>query len=375
MPLQPSRFPTPVLFAAIPIPFAVFLWGQLPGFEPEEALSPGSPPAYGELAPEDNPFEALPLELAREAPMPLPGSASTPEVRPHPYSEEVRASFRIRVRDAVVPYRVLGVTVRPGETVDIELDEIWGEGAAEGFLLRTPDGVETPYSPGRWTWTAPQTPGEAVPLRVESPVDMDAITLNVLILHPFEAVENGELNGFRIGTYRSTPDLPPPPGFVEASPELLDLRVSPGFTLRQYLPRQEGNPRYLVLSEHLTLKMEAILEEVRVEGIEAATLYVMSGFRTPWYNRAIGNTTDHSRHLWGDAADFFIDETGNGWMDDLTGNGEGGEADARLLYRIVERVQDRAEPHVVQGGLSSYRANAVRGPFIHVDTRGARARW
>jgi len=379
MPSHPARRPSPFFLFALPIPLAALVLGPVFGStsDPEPPSDDnGEKMAIPTPAPEaENPFEAFPLELARETPFPLPGAASAPEVRPHPYSEQVRASFRLRVRDAVVPYRILAVTVRPGETLELELDQVWGEGSPEGFLLRTPDGVAPAVTPGRWEWTAPDTPGEAVPLRVESPLDLDAITLNVLILHPFEAVENGELNGFRIGTYRTTPDLPPPPGFVEAAPELLDLRVAPGFTLAQFLPKQEGNPRYLVLSEKLTLKMEAILEEVQVAGIEASTLYVMSGFRTPWYNRAIGNTTDHSRHLWGDAADFFIDETGNGRMDDLTGDGQGGEADARLLFRIVERVQELGEPHVVLGGLSSYRANAVRGPFLHVDTRGAPARW
>jgi hypothetical protein len=324
--------------------------------------------------PPPDPFEDLPLTLVREFPAP-PALSREEALPPSDYSAQVRASFRVRVRDLVIPYRVLAVTARPGETVDISLDG-GNAGALDtgAFQLRTPEGLAAPVAPGRWRWTAPRETG-AVPLRVESLEDGDAIALNVLVIHPFDAVENGSMNGFRIGEYRISRDRTPPPGFIEAHPEVLGLRVAPGFVLRQFLPHQPGNPRYLALSEALLLKLEAVLEEVKASGIEARTLHVMSGFRTPFYNRSIGNTTDASRHLWGDAADIFIDETGNGWMDDITGNGSGGHEDALLLHRIVERVEARGEPHVRPGGLHIYRANAVRGPFLHVDARGVPARW
>ncbi len=328
--------------------------------------------------PSPDPFAFQPLELAREVPAgPLegsPGVALPAELKDRPYTRRVRASFRLKVRDVLIPYRVLGITARPGERIALALDEVWGETEEGAFRLRTPLGVQPSEEPGRWIWEAPSEPGP-VPLRIEAPADGDAITLNVLVLHPMEEARNGSMNGFRIGEYRVSDRSTLPPGFIEASPDVLDLRVAPGFTLRQFLPHQPGDPRYLALSEALLLKLEALLEEVKAEGIEAESLYVMSAFRTPHYNRAIGNTTDASRHLWGDAADVFIDETGDGRMDDLTGDGRGGEADARVLYRLAERVENRGEAHVRPGGLSLYRANTVRGPFIHVDARGTAARW
>ena len=348
---------------------ALFLLGGMTPTASNEA-TPDPPP---------DPFAHLPLELARELPA-LPGAAPAAlEPRPHPYSRRIRASFRIRVnRDVLVPYRVLALVATPGERITIELDRVAGASGADlpvgDFRLRTPDGVVPPSSGGGWVWEAPPEPGP-VPLRVESATNGDAIALNVLVTHPFEDVSAGAMNGFRIGDYRPPNGDDPPGGFIEANDEVLDLLVAPGFRLRQFLPHQPGDPRYLALSEPLVLKLQAVLEEVRVEGIEAETLHVMSAFRTPHYNRAIGNRTEGSRHLWGDAADVFIDETGDGRMDDLTGDGRGGEADARILYRIAERVEARAEPHVYPGGLGFYRANAVRGPFIHIDARGARARW
>ncbi len=325
-------------------------------------------------SPDVDPFERWPLEPAREFPAPPAGARLPSEVDFGPYTRRVRASFRIRVRDVVIPYRVLGVTAMPGERLEISVDEVWGEGSKEEFRLRSPERVEVPEEPGRWSWDAPTEPGP-VPLRVESLRDGDAITLNVFVLHSFEEASHGSMNGFEIGQYRPPEGHRPPNGFVEAAQDVLDLLVAPGFTLRQFLPHQPGDPRYLALSEPLLLKLEAILEEVRASGIEARTLHVMSAFRTPHYNRAIGNTTEGSRHLWGDAADIFIDESGDGWMDDLTGDGRGGEADARLLHRLVEQVEARSESHVRPGGLSLYRANNVRGPFLHVDARGLSARW
>jgi hypothetical protein len=33
------------------------------------------------------------------------------------------------------------------------------------------------------------------------------------------------------------------------------------------------------------------------------------------------------------------------------------------------------QPTLPAGGMSIYRRNPVHGPFVHVDTRGYRARW
>ncbi len=270
----------------------------------------------------------------------------------------------------------MAITTLPGESVELSIELPPVGAGPEEFRLLAEDGVVPEVAPGRWQWRAPLTPG-AAPLRVEALSGSSAIHLNVLILHPFDRIdENGALNGYRIGRYRVGPggDLPPP-GFVEGVPDVLDLRVAPHFTLRQFLCKQPGEPPYLAISEPLVLKLEAILEELAGEGIEAETLEVMSGFRTPAYNRGIGNVTDGSRHLWGDAADIFVDRTGDGWMDDLNGDGEIDLADGDFLYEIAERVDRGGEPHIEPGGLSLYPENALHGPFVHVDARGFRARW
>ncbi len=291
--------------------------------------------------------------------------------------EPQRARFQVQVSDVTVPYRVMAVSVLPGESVQVSV--VSGEEATAslepGWEAVDHRGPVEPTDPGHWTWRAPSEPG-AYPVRVRSQALADSVHLNVLVLHPRTWVQEGYLDDFQIGGYRTGQDGPPPPdGFFEVGPEEEEILASPHFVLGQFLSNQGGSPSYLALSEPLVLKLEAVLEAVNEEGISAPTLHVMSGFRTPAYNRAIGNRTELSRHLWGDAADIFIDTTGDGRMDDLNGDGRVDWRDAELLYRIVESVEEAGEVHIHPGGLAVYRENAVRGPFVHVDARGRPARW
>jgi hypothetical protein len=205
--------------------------------------------------------------------------------------------------------------------------------------------------------------------------------LNAFVMVPATAVSDGVLNGYRIGEYPAKPlrgqsAYLPPRGFVEVTPENLDTPVSPHFTLGQFLCKQESDfPKYLVLAEKLLLKLEIVLETVNEAGHRADTLHVMSGYRTPHYNEAIGNVK-FSRHLWGDAADIFLDASPrDGMMDDLDGDGTTAFSDASVLYRLVDELYGRKGFGAYFGGLGQYRATSSHGPFVHVDTRGYRARW
>ena len=201
--------------------------------------------------------------------------------------------------------------------------------------------------------------------------------MNVFVQVPRSAMDGASLNGYRIGGYRVTATRPHPRGFIEARPEDEDILVSPHFTLGQFLCKQPGSPRYAVLSVPLVVKLEVLLARVVAAGHDVGTLHVMSGYRTPWYNRQIGNTTSLSHHLYGEAADVFVDADGDGQMDDLNGDGVRDVRDARMLARMVEEVEGarRAGLRVLDGGLKAYRRNQVRGPFVHVDVRGRAARW
>jgi hypothetical protein len=115
---------------------------------------------------------------------------------------------------------------------------------------------------------------------------------------------------------------------------------------------------------------------VNARGYQARTLSIMSGYRTPYYNRAIGNRTTYSRHLWGDAADIFIDEEPrDGRMDDLNQDGVIDTHDADVIYQLIENASGPRVQKILMGGLARYRETSSHGPFIHVDARGSYARW
>jgi len=101
----------------------------------------------------------------------------------------------------------------------------------------------------------------------------------------------------------------------------------------------------------------------------------MSGYRTPYYNQLIGNVR-YSRHLWGDAADIFIDEDPrDDTMDDLNGDCKIDYRDAKILFDIAEELFSDPQLSHFQGGLGWYKTSSAHGPFVHVDVRGWRARW
>lgn len=153
------------------------------------------------------------------------------------------------------------------------------------------------------------------------------------------------------------------------------MPVSPHFTLGQFLCKQESQyPKYIVLQESLLILLEALLGAVREAGYPVATFGVISGYRTPYYNKRIGNVAN-SRHVYGDAMDFFVDVDGDGLMDDLNGDGRKNREDIDLLYEIVEAFLRRPENKVLVGGVGRYYQSAHHGGFIHVDSRGYRARW
>jgi hypothetical protein len=86
----------------------------------------------------------------------------------------------------------------------------------------------------------------------------------------------------------------------------------------------------------LTLHM-FVPEAVHRTGIRTDSLAIMSGYRTPWYNRAIGNWPKSSRHVYGGAADIFIDvNPRDGQMDDLNHDGKINKNDADYLYDLLQ---------------------------------------
>lgn len=277
------------------------------------------------------------------------------------------AGFAVRYRNVTSPDRVRALIVRPGETVTVEVQE---RGAESGYVARPTAGRIVPLGTGRWAWTAPPAPG-LYPIQVVAPDGRDSVTLQAFVVVPYDRVQGELLNGYRIGLYPRNP----PAGFVEVTRENEDVLVSPHFRLKQFLCKQPaGSRKYVVLNERLLAALEYVLERVNAAGYRVTTFHVMSGYRTPAYNRAIGNVR-YSQHQWGAAADIFIDENADGRMDDLNRDGRSDIRDAEVLYRLIDAAAARPEARGLIGGLGKYPPTRAHGPFVHIDVRDRKARW
>jgi uncharacterized protein YcbK (DUF882 family) len=190
----------------------------------------------------------------------------------------------------------------------------------------------------------------------------------------------GYLNGYRIGTYparplKNNPIYERPRGFIAVTKDNADTRITPHFKLKQFICKQQSNyPHYVVLNEELLLKLELILERLNKLGFPAETLHVMSGYRTPFYNKSIGNV-EYSLHQWGRAADIFVDDDENGLMDDLSKDGKVDVKDAIVLRDLIQTLFAENKNAHLAGGVGLYSATAAHGPFVHVDARGYSAKW
>jgi uncharacterized protein YcbK (DUF882 family) len=213
---------------------------------------------------------------------------------------------------------------------------------------------------------------------------------NLISLRPRSEKRNGRVGLYYIGNWpgetgrvsapkRAPADrYRPPPGFIEVTQQNADTKVSDHFRLRDFLTHDQASvwPKFLVLEMRNVDKLELVLADLQQHGVNVDGVRVMSGFRTPQYNKGGGNPAGRaglSRHMYGDAADIFIDSNGDGVMDDLNHDGKSTIADARVVSAAVDRVE-AAHPELI-GGAGVYPAESGHGPFIHIDSRGYRARW
>jgi uncharacterized protein YcbK (DUF882 family) len=213
---------------------------------------------------------------------------------------------------------------------------------------------------------------------------------NLITLRPLSDKQNGRVGLYYIGNWpgekgkvntpgKAPPDrYRPPRGFIEVTQQNADTKVSEHFRLRDFLTHDQASvwPKFLVLETRNVDKLELVLADLQAHGHNVSGVRVLSGFRTPQYNKGGGNTGGRaglSRHMYGDAADIFIDSNGDGVMDDLNHNGKHDIGDARVVSEAVDRVE-AAHPELI-GGAGVYPAASGHGPFIHIDTRGYRARW
>lgn len=206
-----------------------------------------------------------------------------------------------------------------------------------------------------------------------------------ITLLPFTNKAGGRVENYRVGFWPGekravrSEAYENPAGFIRVTPDNQATRVSEHFELRDFLTHDQQDvwPKYLVLREALVDKLELVIADLEAHGHPVRHMAVMSGFRTPQYNaqgvgRRGGRAKD-SRHQFGDAADIFVDNDGDGRMDDLNHDRRIDVRDAQVIIDAATRVEN-AHPELV-GGAGRYRATRAHGPFAHIDARGTRARW
>jgi uncharacterized protein YcbK (DUF882 family) len=246
----------------------------------------------------------------------------------------------------------------------------------DAHLVFSEDGQSAPAPAKAGIWRAAIAIGQAM-----KPIS----DFTFIALRPFSDKQRGKIGGYSIGSWpgevgRRLPGdrYANPKGFIEVTPQNQDTPVSEHFKLRDFLTKGQQNvwPKYLVLEMRNVDKLELIIDDLQKHGVPVSHVTVMSGFRTPSYNATGGNPAGRaslSRHMYGDAADIFVDNDGNGTMDDLNRDGRVDIGDARVIAAAAERVE-QSHPELV-GGVGVYVACCGHGPFVHIDTRGYRARW
>jgi hypothetical protein len=285
------------------------------------------------------------------------------------------ANVRFRARVLTYPYHEGAIFAMPGEKIPLAVSAP----AARLHRIDSPQAAVVATGRNKWTWEAPLRPG-LYPLKVKDPSGDTVADFSAFVMVPSKTVRKGVLNEYEIGFYPETPlkNNPiyiPPKGFIEVTRENEDTKVSPNFRIKEFLTKQKsGYPKYLVLDERLVYLLEAIGAHLEPRGWDAGDIFVMSGYRTPYYNKQLDDTT-YSLHQWGRAADIFLDKDDNGLMDDFNKDKAVSKEDAVELAGVLDALSKTAELKSFIGGIGIYGSTSAHGPFVHVDTRPWKARW
>ena len=197
------------------------------------------------------------------------------------------------------------------------------------------------------------------------------------------------VDGLEIGHYRNADrsgsakvrDNPesylPPAWWLRLTEQNCGFEIVPGLCAMDLVaPSEDTGTRHTDLVPvcyPMWLAVDVVRKGLESRGIPGSAMKLISQFRTPPYNRGIGSNAT-SRHVYGDAFDFYIDLDGKGKAADLNRDGK---LDRRDAYPIVALLEDlQAEGKLPMGGIGIY--NTIGGDHevtLHLDLRGHRATW
>ena len=179
--------------------------------------------------------------------------------------------------------------VMPGQRIDMTLDGAGSNARYRwvGVLGTQATSSSHPLAPDHVV--APEEPG-VYDLEVSSGGSTRQMSdARILVKVPSNVKSSGRIGGYRIGSYPEgrTGRYAAPAGFIEVTRENQGLRVSEHFTLREFLTHDQQNvwPKYVVVNPRLLDKLELVIDQLNQSGIPAKRMVVMSGYRTPQYNK------------------------------------------------------------------------------------------
>ncbi|HUP87834.1 MAG TPA: DUF882 domain-containing protein [Longimicrobiales bacterium] len=255
----------------------------------------------------------------------------------------------------------------------------------ESITDSLPAGATIKYAEGSDTAAAAARPGVWNVLIAMKDAVRPVPNLTLLTLVPLSEKKNGRIGTYNIGSWPYErggkprgPQYAPPAGLIRVTPQNLNTQVSEHFRLGDFITKGQSNvwPKYVAMSPRLLDKLELVMQELNATGTPVTHVGVISAFRTPSYNESGGNPAGRaglSRHMYGDAMDIFIDNNKDGRMDDLNKDGRIDTKDGRVIVNAAQSVE-RKNPELI-GGVGLYAPTGAHSGFVHIDTRGYRARW
>ena len=229
-------------------------------------------------------------------------------------------------------------------------------------------------SPGIYKVQAPNTPGfYQVATQHEK---LGRGVLQLIVKTPIDTARVKQHNGYQLNQYpkpyKGYVKYSQPKGLIEINKALEDRYLSDLVQVKDVMCKQRSDyPKYLLVDTEGLRMLDDLYEYLTAKGLKFSRFSFISGYRTPYYNRMIGNGK-YSRHLYGDAFDLYIDENGDYRMDDLNRDGKQNKQDVDYLYQLfLTFFKDNKR----QGGVGKYLPNSRHGGFVHIDNRGFNARW
>ncbi len=275
--------------------------------------------------------------------------------------------FELSVDGVELPPHRCAFIILPGDTVSFSIS------APAAWTVDTGTFLSGTEHTAAVRWIAPRSHGIYTLTLQDS-----SGTTDYAVMIPIETSRwrTTSMNSFQIGSYgdgNQRDNLPT--HFFEITSSTYSIPVSTHLKIGDFLCHIDGNyPQYLALDMELVDKLEVLASAIRQMYPGITKITCISGFRTPLYNAQIGNTTTESLHLYGMAADIWIEcMSFNGLMDDFDRNKRVDYADGDYLIDIIQELEDAGLVSV--GGASSYRWNRLHGPYIHIDVRGYTASW